>query len=324
MRLAHLNSAPSFPDGMRPTYHDRRPMTYYAVFGKVRFWRHSFTVPGRESLCPLDAELSLPAHCYADLLWEWAVYGATNESYRESQPVLERILGVSLSLQAIETRVADAAEDVAAFYTQSVEPSPRPTDGAILVVQADGKGVPMVPQAPVTPPVRLGKGQKPTKKKEAVVISLSTIAPYLRTPQYCSAQVLPGGGERKGNRSRCAITAAALAQPLRSKQSMSYVRLVGGRPTHRLISKLAMIATDTCIRTPLADWLSRWRQPNPHVNQRNNRSPAQRHREAKATHAASRSRGWVTSTSRSGLPSVWVLPEATSTTRQGGGRRRVW
>jgi hypothetical protein len=37
-------------------------------------WRHAFTAPGRESRCPLDAELSLPAHCYADLLREWAVY----------------------------------------------------------------------------------------------------------------------------------------------------------------------------------------------------------------------------------------------------------
>jgi hypothetical protein len=160
------------PDGMRLTYHDQRPMTYYSVFGKVRFWRHAFTAPGHESLCPLDAELSLPAHCYSDLLREWAVYGTTDESYRESQTVLDRILGVSLSLQAIETSVADAAGDITAFYTPPVEPSPRPTDGAILVVQADGKGVPLVQPAPVTPPVRLGKGQKRTTKKEAVVTSL--------------------------------------------------------------------------------------------------------------------------------------------------------
>ena len=83
----------------------------------------------------------------------------------------------------METRVADAAGEVTALYTQPVEPSPRPTDGAILVVQADGKGVPMGQPAPVTPPVRLGKGQKRTKKKEAVVPSLSTMAPYPRAPQ---------------------------------------------------------------------------------------------------------------------------------------------
>jgi hypothetical protein len=86
------------PDGTRLIYHDQRPTTYYSVFGNVRCGRHASTAPGHEGYCPLDAELSLPAHCYADLLREWAVYGATDESYRESQTVLERILGVSRSL----------------------------------------------------------------------------------------------------------------------------------------------------------------------------------------------------------------------------------
>ena len=97
--------------------------------------------------------------------------------------MLERLLGVSLSLQAMDTSVADAAGDVTAVYTQPVEPRPRPTAGAILVVQADGQGVPRGQPAPVTPPVRLGKGQNRTTKQEAVVTSLSTMASYPRAPQ---------------------------------------------------------------------------------------------------------------------------------------------
>ena len=38
--------------------------------------------------------------------------GRPMQSYRESQTVLERILGVSLSVQAMETSVADAAGEV--------------------------------------------------------------------------------------------------------------------------------------------------------------------------------------------------------------------
>jgi hypothetical protein len=114
----------------------------------------------------------LPAPCYFDLRREWAVYGTTDASYRERQTVIERILGVSLSLQAIETRRAEAAGDVTAFDTPPVEPTPRRTDGAIRVVQADGKGGPMGQPSPGTPPVRLGTGQKRTKKQEAVVTSL--------------------------------------------------------------------------------------------------------------------------------------------------------
>ena len=59
--------------------------------------------------------MSVPARCYADVLRAWAAYGTTGASERESQTVIERLRGVSLRLQAIETRVADAAGDVTAF-----------------------------------------------------------------------------------------------------------------------------------------------------------------------------------------------------------------
>jgi hypothetical protein len=182
------------PDGTRLTYHDQRATTYYSVLGKVRFWRHAFTAPGQEGLCPLDAELSLPAHGYADLRREWAVYGTTDESYRESQTVLARILGLSLSLQALETSVAAAGQDVMTFYEQPAEPTTPPSVGPILVVQADGKGVPMVQPPPQTPSMRLGKGQKRGPKKEAVVTGLYTIAPYPRTPQEVVAALLQEPG----------------------------------------------------------------------------------------------------------------------------------
>jgi hypothetical protein len=110
------------------------------------------------------------------------VYGTTDESYRESQTVLERLLGGALSLQARERGVAEAGQDVTPFYEQPAESTTPPLVGTILVVQADGKGVPMVQPPPQTPSVRLGKGQKRPKKKEAVVTGLYRLAPYCRTP----------------------------------------------------------------------------------------------------------------------------------------------
>ena len=98
------------PDGTPLTYHDQRPATYYSVFGKMRFARHYFTAPGQEGRCALDAELSLPTQGYSDLLREWAVDGTTEESYRESQTVLARILGRSLSARGpTSSRVWHAA-----------------------------------------------------------------------------------------------------------------------------------------------------------------------------------------------------------------------
>jgi hypothetical protein len=178
------------PNGSRLRYHDQRPISYYSVFGKLQFARHYFSAPGQAGCCPLDAELSLPAHCYSDLLRDWATFATTDAAYRESQSTLARILGLELSVQALETAVAATAQDVTPFYDQPPQlPTPAPL-GSILVVQADGKGVPLVQSLPPTPAGRLGKGQKRSKKKEAVVTSCYTIAPYRRTPQDVVAALM--------------------------------------------------------------------------------------------------------------------------------------
>lgn len=70
--------------------------------------------PGPDGRCPLAAALSRPARCATDRLREWAADGTTDASSRESQTVLECIRGVSRSLQAIETGVAEAGGAVAA------------------------------------------------------------------------------------------------------------------------------------------------------------------------------------------------------------------
>ena len=137
----------------------------------------------------------MPARCSSDLLREWAVSGTTDESSRESQTVLERLLGLSLSVPALETGVTEAGADVTTVDEPPVDPTAPVPSGTILVVQADGNGGPMVQPSPQTPPVHLGKGQKRGKKQEAVVTGLYPIAPYPRTPQEVVAALRqePGG-----------------------------------------------------------------------------------------------------------------------------------
>lgn len=176
-------------DGTVLEYHSLRQTTYYSVFGKLQFRRHYYYAAGHAGVCPLDAELSLPPRCYSDLLREWAEYCVTDESYGESIGVLQRILGLSISIQALETGVQEDAVDVEAFYEQKAVPPPE-TEGPILVIQADGKGVPMVRDEPAPRPARRGKGQKRTKKKEAVVTTNYSIEPYHRTPEEVVAALM--------------------------------------------------------------------------------------------------------------------------------------
>lgn len=189
-QAAERPPAPTSADGAVWSYYDQRSISYYSIFGKLRLARHYFTAPGHAGSCPLDAALSLPEHCYSDLLSDWASYGSTDAAYRENQTALERILGLTLSVQALETMAASAAADVSAFYQQPPAPATPLTLGSILVVQADGKGVPLVQPPLPDPPLRLSKGQKRTKKKEAIVTCLYSIAPYVRTAQDVRAALL--------------------------------------------------------------------------------------------------------------------------------------
>jgi hypothetical protein len=189
-RAARRPPAPVSVTDTLLAYHDCRPVAYYSIFGKLSFARHYFYTLGLGGQCPLDAALSLPEHCYSDLLREWTDYDATDGAYRETASAIERILGLDLSVAALESNLREDAQDVAAFYAQPHSATDPATAGALLVVQADGKGVPMVQPPCAEAPLRLGKGQKRTKKKEAIVTSLYTIAPYLRTPVDVLAALL--------------------------------------------------------------------------------------------------------------------------------------
>jgi len=72
-----------------------------------------------------------------------------------------------------------------AYYDRHEEPQPCPSD-SILVVSADGKGIPMTRKDSPPPEARRGRGKKKTAKKEATVTAIYTIAPYPR----CSDDII--------------------------------------------------------------------------------------------------------------------------------------
>jgi hypothetical protein len=154
---------------------------YFSIFGKLAFWRPYFYRQGVGGRSPLDQELALGADCYSDLVRDLVEYLGVGSTYAKVADCFARILGLELSTQAISDMVAEDARDVEAFYAQQ-PPPPLTGEAALLIIQADGKGVPMVRATSAEPKVRLGKGDKHSRKKEAVVTGLYTIAPQPRTP----------------------------------------------------------------------------------------------------------------------------------------------
>jgi hypothetical protein len=163
-------------------YHSQKPIDYFSIFGKLTFERAYFYTPGQPGFFPLDSALNLPERCYSDLLMESAELLAVDSAYDKGLEVMARLLGLTLPELAVEAGVAEHSQLVKAFYRQK-DKFPIQEEGRILVAQADGKGVPMVRRETAEGKARRGKGDKKTRKKEAIAIAVYTIAPYRRSPR---------------------------------------------------------------------------------------------------------------------------------------------
>jgi hypothetical protein len=168
-------------DGQELPYHAERKRTYFSIFGKIPLWRPYF-YQAKVGEAPLDAELSLGSDRYSDFLREMTEYLAVYVPYGKDTDVLDRFFDLHLSTRVLQQIIDADAVDVEAFYAQKPPPTPD-EEAEILVLQADGKGVPMVLEAPAEPRVRLGKGEKRGHKKEAIVTTVYTIACAPRTPE---------------------------------------------------------------------------------------------------------------------------------------------
>jgi hypothetical protein len=176
----------SLPDGSVAYYHRDTPRQYVSIFGKLHFVRPYFYRRGQSGQVPLDAELGLGEDSYSDLVREVHDYLSVHGVYHKACEIIGRLLGLTLSTRALQSNVAEDAAEVTNYYNQKPAPAPD-REAEILVVQADGKGVPLILEKATPDKVRLGKGEKRGHKKEAIVTSLYSIAPAPRTPEQVIA-----------------------------------------------------------------------------------------------------------------------------------------
>ena len=130
--------------------------------------------------------MSLGDDCYSDLVREVNDYLGVYGVYHKACDILEGLLGLSLSTRVIQSNLGEDAQDVSAYYAQKPAPVAS-SEAEILVIQADGKGVPLIVEETRTNPVRLGKGEKHGRKKEAIVTSVYSIMAFTRTPEQVVA-----------------------------------------------------------------------------------------------------------------------------------------
>jgi hypothetical protein len=161
--------------------HDRR---YLSIFGELTIRR--FVYGSREGqkivAAPLDARLGLPAGDFSYVLEDWVQRFGVQDSFAEAGRSLACLLGLHLHSRTLEHMNQELADWTVCFRDEQ-PPPPAREEGELLVVTADGKGVPMRRplEERIREPHRRGKGEKANKKQMSYVGAVYSIDRFVRT-----------------------------------------------------------------------------------------------------------------------------------------------
>jgi hypothetical protein len=161
-----------------------RTRRYLSIFGELPITRYVYAAREGQKVrrAPLDERLGLPAGDFSYVLQDWLGRLCVKESFREATCDLRQLLGLSPSVRAAEQMTQRMAADAEAFQVAYAAP-PADEEGELLVVTADGKGVPM--RRPLEERARCGprrtKGEKANKKQMAYVGAVYSIDRFRRT-----------------------------------------------------------------------------------------------------------------------------------------------
>jgi hypothetical protein len=195
------------PEGqLRPWRETGHSRWLASVFGLVRVTRAAHRGPGVCNVHPTDAALSLPAGRHSMGLRRLAVTESVRGSFDQAQQAVERRCGKVLGKRRLEELVVAAAVDTDDFCRARI---PVPCSRQMpLVLQVDGKGVVMRPEALREATrraaakaasghrARLAPGEKPNRKRMATVACVFDIRPAPRRPH----DVIHPPGGRSGER----------------------------------------------------------------------------------------------------------------------------
>jgi len=157
---------------------------YVSVFGELAISRYVYgsRETQKHEVIPLDALLGLPDSDFSYVLQDWEQGFCVGSSYSQSRHQIERILRLGPSVLSLEQMNGQMASSAEGFWANEPPPASE-TEGPIMVLTADGKGVPMRRENPSEKRVRLKRGEKANRKRQACVGGVYTIEPFVRTAE---------------------------------------------------------------------------------------------------------------------------------------------
>lgn len=187
-------------DGKRLSHKRQGIRHLETLFGEVEVEREGYSQRGESSIFPKDSQMSLPEKVYSYPVQQKVCREAIRCSYDEIDETLSEYTGAHVPKRQSLEIVKEAAEDFDAFYQERSSQTQAQVrshaqvlerSGEILVQTGDGKGIPMREEGLREPTrkratsqklsKRCSKGEKKHRKREAMVASVYTIQPHIRT-----------------------------------------------------------------------------------------------------------------------------------------------
>jgi hypothetical protein len=155
------------------------------IFGQHQFltyvYRAGTDLKSTIVLRPVDERLGLTCDRYSPLLQEFSMLFCCEQAFHGSVEAFFQVFGQKLNVDTLEKvsrRVADRAET----FVQNREAPPPAEEGELLVMTADGKGVPLVKQDAQRLRVFEEKPQRPGNRRMATLAAVYSVDRFVRTP----------------------------------------------------------------------------------------------------------------------------------------------
>ena len=185
---------------------------YRSIFGVVEVLRCVYATRAKQKeFAPLDRDLGLPSVEHSYVLQDWLTRVCVKNSFDDSVESLRSLLGIKVSKRTAEQLNEDLGSYVKEF--RELHPANFEDDEDVLVVSADGKGVPMrstiearngLPEtawqrhhrrkqekkSDGRAKRRLARGQTRGRKQMAYVGAVYTIKPWFRTSDDVLSEVV--------------------------------------------------------------------------------------------------------------------------------------
>lgn len=192
-------------DGQEHRHQRLESRSLQTIFGEVTLDRQGYGGRGLESLHPLDAEFNLPPESYSHTLRRQIACATAKESFDEVVISIRNQTAVTVPKRQVEQLARRAGQDFELFYELRRAAGARQVKATsgIVVITADGKGVPMrksdlresTRKAAQERKPRLkhrrSKGEKAHTKRMSTVAAVYTIAPFVRTPEQIVRELGP-------------------------------------------------------------------------------------------------------------------------------------